>query len=347
MNFEEGNKIIDNIKFGQYSIGVNEPVFIIAEIGINHEGDVNHCAQMIEAAAKSGANSIKLQTVDADKSYTAGTESYSLFSKATLTRDETEKMFDLARSLNMEPFTTVGDIETLSWVDRLSPTAYKISSGLLTHIPLVKEVSKTNRPILLSTGMAETGDIDLAIGEIKKVSATDIALFQCTSLYPTEDKYLNLGTIAWMKQKYNLNVGFSDHSERIDASSYAVAAGACMIEKHFTYDSKRKDYDHSISLEPDAFKSMVKLIREAEVMKGTSEKNMPKPLIEQRNKYTRCLVANNDISSGEILTKNNIAIKRPNKSKRGLEPKFYDSVLGRKLKSSLHKDEPIIKNNIE
>ena len=141
--------------------------YIIAEIGINHEGDVGVCEQMITAAAESGVDAVKLQTINADANYVIGSESYNIFKGSELTQEETARMFDLASKCNLDIFTTAGDIETISWVNQLNPSHWKISSGLLTHIPIVGHLASLGKPMLVSTGMASIDDIDLAIEAIK------------------------------------------------------------------------------------------------------------------------------------------------------------------------------------
>jgi len=181
---------IQNIPFGSRFIGANEPVLIIAEVGINHEGDVNLCSQMIEDAHEAGADSVKLQTIDADANYAAGSPSHELFGKSALDQEEMARMFSLIRSLGMEPFTTVGDVATLEWVEALEPTAYKISSGLMTHAPMLEHLLRTKRPLLLSTGMADISQIDEAV-RICENAQGGFGLFHCTSLYPAPPETLN------------------------------------------------------------------------------------------------------------------------------------------------------------
>ena len=147
--------MINTIKVGKRKIGNDQPVFVIAEIGINHEGNVKRCAQMIKAAADAGVDAVKLQTIDADANYVKGSESYKVFKGAELSVDETKEMFELAKSFGLEIFTTVGDFETLEWVNELNPCAWKISSGLITHLPLIERMAKLGKPALLSTGISE------------------------------------------------------------------------------------------------------------------------------------------------------------------------------------------------
>ena len=167
-------------------------------------------------------------------------------------------MFQLARDCGIEPFTTAGDLQTLNWVDKLDPVAHKISSGLMSCTPIVREACKLGRPVLMSTGMSGIATIDQSV-EIARESRCKTALFQCTSLYPSPPEKLNLGAINGLSKRYNLPTGFSDHSLGISMAPLAAAAGARLIEKHLTFDKKRSGFDHSISLEEDDFAKMVEL----------------------------------------------------------------------------------------
>ena len=159
----------------------NNHVYVIAEIGINHEGSVTKCSEMINEAASIGVDAIKLQTINADANYVINSESYKVFKGSELTQEETSDMFNLARSKGLDVFTTSGDIETIKWVDTLKPSCWKVSSGLLTHIPVIRYLASLGRPLLISTGMANHDEIGLAIKTARAVGNNDISLLQCTS----------------------------------------------------------------------------------------------------------------------------------------------------------------------
>lgn len=312
-------------------ISSTAPCYVIAEIGINHEGSVETCARMIEEAAKAGADAVKLQTVDADENYAPGTESHMLFSKASLSREKTARMFDLARDLRVQIFTTVGDFETLSWVEKLSPAAYKISSGLLTSLPIIRRVAQTGRPVLISTGMATIEDIDAAMKTAHAAGAGGIGLFQCTSIYPAPLASLNLRSIGWLAERYGVSVGFSDHSEGINAAPLAVAAGACMIEKHFSLDPSRADYDHRLSLDGKDFAAMVIAIRRAEEALGMAAKARSGDETKNAGRYHRTVAARRDLAQGAILTEDDLGIMRLEPGHGGLLPLNFDDMIGKRL----------------
>ncbi len=302
--------------------------YIIAEIGINHEGDVSVCEKMIIAAADCGVDAVKLQTINADANYVVGTESYNIFKGSELTQEETSRMFKLARECGLDIFTTAGDKETINWVNQLNPSHWKISSGLLTHIPIISYLASLGRPLLISTGMASIDDIDLALEIIKSNGNNDATLFQCTSIYPTPNEDINLSTINWLKNKYECPVGFSDHSLGDDAIFLSIGAGATMIEKHFSLDTDRPGFDHKISLDIAGLKKMVMRVRLAEEMMGSDEKRVSKAIRITRDKYLRYIVAIQPIVPGDIFSNSNLGIKRSGIGISGIEPRFYEDIIG-------------------
>ncbi len=269
----------------------NKKIYIIAEIGVNHEGDVDKCRSMIDSVVKSGANAVKLQTIDADANYAKGTESYKIFKDVELTCEETASIFQHASDVGVDIFTTCGDLPTAKWVDELNPSAWKVSSGLLTHTTMVRSLASFGRPMLISTGMAINKEIDQAINIIEEEGNNDITIFQCTSLYPAPPESLNLSNIDFLKKRYGYNVGFSDHSIGSDAVFLSIATGVTMIEKHFTYDKSRRGYDHAISLEPKEFHNMVARVRLAETIMGPINKTISDSIDINRSKYLRTIVS--------------------------------------------------------
>jgi len=334
-------------KVGRQIIGRGNPSFVIAEIGINHEGSVEACAKMIRAAAEAGADAVKLQTVDPEENYAPGTESHAIFSQAELTREETARMFELARQLGLEVFTTAGDFNTLEWVEALEPSAHKISSGLLTSTPIIRAAAKTGRPLLMSTGMAETEAIDRAVEAAKEAGCQALALFQCTSIYPAPPETLNLRTIGWLEERYGIPCGFSDHSRGIQAAPLAVAAGASMIEKHFSLDLGREGFDHRLSLSPEDFAEMVNGIRSAEAMLGTPEKSLATEEQVNAGKYHRVLAARRDVDTGKILGRDDVAVLRLAPGSGGLEPGRFESLMGKRALVALKRFSPIREEDVE
>jgi len=342
----EGAEILP-LRFGGRQIGPGCPVVVIAEIGINHEGDAEACARMIEAAARAGADAVKLQTIDADENYVRGTASHAVFGGAGLSPEETARMFDLARGRGLEVFTTAGDFPTVDWVDALGPAGHKISSGLLTNLPLIRHAAAKGRPLLMSTGMAQHGDIDAAVAGAREGGAAGVALFQCTSLYPAPPETLNLAVIAWLERRYAAPAGLSDHSLGTEAAALAVAAGAHLIEKHLSLDPSRPGYDHAVSLDPEGFAEMVRRVRGAEVMMGEAEKHLSAAEGESAARFHRCLVARRDIAAGEAFSARNLGLKRPLPGTTGLAPRHYEALIGRQAARALKADEPVGADAVE
>jgi len=335
------HKEIHSFSIGDKRIGTDEPVFIIAEVGVNHHGDVDQCAALIKAAAATGADAVKLQTVDADQSYVAGTVSHNEFKDKSLSRDEVRSMMVLAKKLGIILFSTPGDFRSLEKMIQVGMPAVKISSGLMTNQPLIAEAARCGLPIIISTGMAHESEIEMAVNTAKENGAPGIAILKCTALYPAPDNTINLSGMISLKNRFGNLVGYSDHTLDDLACISAVALGATIIEKHFTLDRTLKGADHHISMEPVEFTHLVSQIRRLQNMRGDGAIT---PSIEEekvRSQRYRCLIAGQDIKAGEIFTKVNVALKRPILGKVGLPPAEYESIIGKTAKVKILRDQPI------
>ena len=319
----------------------NDYVFTIAEVGINHGGSFDLCAKMIEAAAWAGADSVKLQTVDADASYVKGTASYKEFIDKGLREEDLKSLMKLADKLGIILFSTPGDFESLELMLRLKMPLIKISSGLMTNYPLVAQAAKTRLPLIISTGLALQEDIDKVVEVASLNNVSDMALLKCTALYPAPDETINLKAIQAMKTRYQFPIGYSDHTLDDLACIASVVAGATVIEKHFTLDKTMKGADHSISIEPSEFKIMVEKIRRVTLMMGRDAIRATDAEIDVRLQRYRCLIAKNDIMIGELFTKDNVGLMRPIPGKPGLPAAEFDNILGKKALTFIAKSEPI------
>ena len=313
-------------------------VFIIAEIGINHEGCLDNCIKMIDQATKSGADAVKLQTINADKNYCRESESYRIFKNSSFTKNQTTKIFNYCKKKKIKIFTTVGDIESLLWVNNLEPFAFKISSGLFNNFSIIKKILSFRKPTLVSTGVANRRDLNmfksLLIGK-KKVS-----LLHCVSKYPTKEDEVNLANIQSLKDQFKIPIGYSDHTTGLKIPILSILTGAVIIEKHFTLTKTAEGYDHKISLEPSRFSQMVKEIRKMEKIYHSPRTELIKE--NARKILSRCLVADVDLKKDQILTKANVSIKRPiNEKFRGCEPLELEVIVGKKVKCDVKKDYPI------
>jgi len=326
---------------------MKKKVFIIAEIGINHEGNINKCLKLIKKAKFAGADAVKLQTIDPANNYVSNSKSFEIFNKGILSIEETKKAFNYAKKNKIKIFTTCGDINTAKWVEKLNPIAWKISSGLIHHIPLISYLSKFKRTMILSTGIAKFEEVGTAVKAVRAKGNNKIVILQCTSNYPVRSENINLSKIRLYKKKYKCEVGFSDHSIGSDAAFLSVAAGATYLEKHFTLNKKSKGFDHKISLEPKEFKNMVHKIRLAEKMMGSKNLKLKKNILKIRNTLKRIIVAKKDIKKGDKLSEKNLSIKRGFNSKNSLPPIMINKIIGKKSLKSAKKDSNITNNHFK
>lgn len=323
------------IPFGNRLIGADNPCIIIAEVGINHEGDPAACARMIEEAAKAGVDAVKLQTADPDEHYLPGTESHKLYSRAALSLEQTAEMFRFGKSLGVEMFTTCGDPPTQVFIESLAPAAHKISSGMLGNLPMIRRFARSGLPLILSSGMAELAQVDAAVDAARQAGARHMAIMQCVSLYPADPELLNLRVIRSFEERYGIPAGLSDHTLGCEVAPLAVAAGGHVIEKHFTLDRARPDFDHRISLEPPEMAAMVHAVRRTERIMGRAEKTLSAPEQEIASKFRRRLVARRDIPAGKALEEIDLAIMRSPVGVDGIPSVEYDAMIGRKTRTEI------------
>lgn len=331
---------LGSIKIAGKTIGYGSPAFIVAEVGINHSGDLDLAHKLVDGAADVGADSIKFQTIDADSSYVPGTPSHEVFEGASFTLDQYKELLIHCEEREIIFFTTPGDWPSLEICRKLPVPAIKISSGLMTNVPIVLEAAKMEVPLVISTGGSYLWEIGEVVTKLEELGKTDFALLHCVSIYPASDDKLNLRAIGAMQAAFPYPIGYSDHSLGKVAPLAAVTLGATLIEKHFTISKTLPGGDNFLSSEPHEFREMVQDIRDCEKM---LEGGVKRPHVDEmgfRSGYRRRLVANQDISSGQKLTSELVGLKRPLKP-AGLGPEFFDSVIGRRATRNLRKHEPI------
>ena len=246
----------------------------------------------------------------------------------------------------MEVFTTTG-IATFEWVERLQPVVYKISSSTLGHFPLIRLLTGSGRPVVMSTGMAEQDGIARSVQWARDNGAKDLVLLQCTSLYPCPPDQLDIAAMHDLADRYDCLVGLSDHSLGPQASVIAVAAGARMIEKHFSLDTRRPSFDHRISLDESQFRQMVQSIREAEVILGSPVKRLTPDAAEMARNMRRYLVARGVIESGEVLRPEDVGVMRLTPGVTGLQPALYDQVVGARARRRIGQWEPLLAADLD
>lgn len=316
------------IPFGKRYLGPGYPTVIIAEIGVNHEGNAGTCALMIEAAIRAGADAVKLQSADPDEHYMPGTESHAIYTQAALQPEETVAMFALAKRHGVEVLTTCGDPPTMDFIESLDPAAHKISSGMLSHLPMIRRFANSGRPLLFSSGMAEIEEIDAAVAAARNQGAKHLAVMQCISLYPADPLTMNLRVMHTLRDRYQVPTGLSDHTLGTEVPTLAVAAGAHVLEKHFTLDRGRPGFDHRISLEPSEFKALVESVRRSEMILGDSYKILTEQEKASRRRYARRLVARTTIPVGKVIEAQDITIMRTSPDKDGIPSTAFDRVVG-------------------
>ncbi len=333
--------MVDPVSFGSRYVGPGHPVVIVAEVGINHEGSLTACEELISAAAQAGADAVKLQTIDPDESYAPDTPSYTVFHKAILNRDETARAFLHARSVGLEVFTTVADQATLDFVDSLEPAAHKISSGLLTHTPLIEHAARTQRTLIMSTGASVMKEVDAAVLTAREAGTRALCLLQTTSTYPAPEEEANLAVMRAFEERFGVPAGYSDHTIGNEVALLAIAAGARLVEKHFTLDRSRAGFDHHISADADGLRALVKNVRDVEGVVGSSEKVVQPSEAAARVTINRSLVAKRDIIAGASLSAEDIGVVRLAPGKGKLPPSLLSDVIGRAASRDLRRHEPV------
>ena len=324
-------------------VGPGFPVFIIAEIGTSHDGKLGLAIKLIEEAAKCGANAVKLQTVCVDESYIQGEESYEIFKDLWFECEDLEKLMKVAEANHIILFSTPGDLYSLELILKVKMPLIKISSGLLTNQPLIKEAAKSKLPMVISTGMSYLDEVGSAIRVAEKNGCHNIMLMHCTSLYPAPPETLNLNLMKTMDCVFPYPIGYSDHSAGLTASIAACALGACLVEKHFILDHSipgpDTGPDNLFSVEPRELKMLVEEIRKVEKMLGSSVKQPTSDEIAKRNLYRRCLFAREAMTAGQVVKESSVAIKRPRLGEQGLPPWFFDYIIGLEVRCDVAVNE--------
>ncbi len=346
MNFSK------HIKIGNYTIGANHPVFIIAEAGVNHNGKLEMAKKLIDTAVNAGANAVKFQAFKTEnliltnvqkaqyqKNSTGSDESqFEMLKKLEITKEQNIELIKYCKEKNIIFLTTPFDEESLEDLDSLDLPAYKVASTDTTNLLFLKKIAKKGKPIFLSTGMCFMFEVELALKQIYEYNK-EVILLQCTANYPINDEDANLNVINTYKEKFDILVGYSDHSAGIGASPYAVPMGAVVIEKHFTLDKASDGPDHKASLSPKELKDFVQEIRRVEKFMGSSMKEPTKDEEKTKLSLQKSLVALQSIKQGEIFTEENIVAKRT--GGKGISPIYYKEILGKKATKNYSPNEII------
>ena len=336
-----------SFKIGSRVIGADAPPFVIAEMSGNHNQSLEQALLIVEAAAKAGAHALKLQTYTADTmtldlaegeffikdpdSLWAGTSLYALYEKAHTPWEWHAPIFERAKAFGMMAFSTPFDETAVDFLESLDVPAYKIASFENTDLPLIRRVAATGKPMIISTGMASVAELDESVRAAREAGCTDLVLLKCTSTYPASPLNSHIRTIAHLRELFGCQVGLSDHTMGVGVSVAAVAMGATVIEKHFTLNRADGGVDASFSLEPHELASLV--VETERAWQSLGQVQYGVTAAEQKSlQYRRSLYVVRDMLAGEVFSKDNVRAIRPG---RGLAPKHFDAVIGRKARFAL------------
>lgn len=338
------------MKIGHHNI--DEKVFIIAELSANHNGSLDTALKTIDAMKASGADAVKLQTytpytitLDCDSemfTISQGTlwdkrKFHDLYAEAMTPWEWHSILFDHAKSLGMEAFSSPFDNSAVDFLSELDVPAYKIASFEITDIPLIEYTAAKGKPIIISTGIATQDDIKEALNACRRSGNDQITLLKCTSAYPAALEEMNLLTIADMKNRFEVSVGLSDHTMSLSAPVAAVALGARVIEKHFILDRGMGGADSAFSLEPQEFKMMVDAVRDTEKLLGKVTYELSAKSLKSRE-FSRSLFVAEDVKAGDTINSLNVRSVRPG---FGLSPKHLKAIIGKQFKEDISKGTPL------
>jgi N-acetylneuraminate synthase/N,N'-diacetyllegionaminate synthase len=340
---------VNTIRLDSRIVGDGQPCFIIAEAGVNHNGDIKLAEKLIDAAKESGADAVKFQTfiteeiitslaekADYQKETTGNNETqFDMIKRLELSAEDFQHLYEYSMQRSILFLSTPDDFESVDMLDKLGVIAFKIGSGEITNFPHLKHIAEKMKPVILSTGMSTLSEVDEAVRVIKLQGNGDLILLHCVTDYPAKYEDVNLKAMVTLKKVFKVPVGLSDHTLGINIPIAAVSLGACVIEKHLTIDKTLPGPDHSASLEPNEFKQMVNAIREVEQAIGSGVKQPTKAEVNIARVVRRSLVARTDIPAGVVIQPEMLAIKRP---AGGIEPKYYDVVLGSLTRKEIQKD---------
>lgn len=337
-------------------------VVIIAEAGVNHNGDIELAKKMVDVAAESGADYVKFQTASLDgivsksakmsqyqiKNIGVETSQKEMLSKLLLPFEAFEELYKYCITKNIAFLSTPFDIESIDFLNDLGVPFWKIPSGEVTNYPYLKHIGQTKKPVVMSCGMSTLEEIEAAIRVLRENGTTDISILHCNTDYPTNMSDVNLRAMNWLQERLGVQVGYSDHTLGTEVAIAAVAMGAHIIEKHFTLDRSMEGPDHVCSLEPSELKQMVQAIRNIEQALGEKEKKVTdseKHNIEVARKSIVCV---RNIKRGEMITEDMLTTKRPG---NGISPMEWKSVIGKHANRDYKEDDMldncILKENIE
>lgn len=327
-------------------------IFIIAEAGVNHNGDMETAQKLVDAAVAAGADAVKFQTFKAEtlvckdakkaeyqmETTDRGESQFAMLKRLELTSDMHEKLMDYCEQKQIMFLSTPFDVESLHYLVNCGLAMIKIPSGEITNYPLLREAARSGKKIILSSGMSTLDEVRSAMEVLRENGCLDLTVLHCNTEYPTPYKDVNLKAMCTMREALNIPVGYSDHTSGIEVAVAAAALGAEVIEKHFTLDRNMEGPDHKASLEPDELAEMVRAIRNIELALGDGKKEPSDSEKKNIAIARKSIVARCDIRAGDIFTEENLTAKRPG---GGISPMEWNQVLNREAKRDFAADEMI------
>jgi N-acetylneuraminate synthase len=341
------------MKIGQRAIGDDQPPFIIAEMSGNHNQSLERALAIVDAAAEAGAHALKLQTYTADTmtidvkdgefyiddpdSLWKGRSLHNLYQEAYTPWEWHKPIFERARKHGMAAFSSPFDETAVDFLSELDVPCFKIASFENTDLPLIRKVSKTGKPVIISTGMANVTELGEAVNTAREAGCKDLILLKCTSTYPATPEKTNVATIPHMRAMFGCEVGLSDHTMGLGTAVAAVALGATVVEKHFTLKRSDGGVDSAFSTEPDEMRALV--VETERAWQAIGRITYGATGAEEKSKaHRRSLYVTEDLKEGDVLTRTNLRAIRPG---FGLPPKFYEQLIGRKVRRAVKRGTPM------
>jgi N-acetylneuraminate synthase len=346
-------KQVTSMQIGKRRVGPDHPPFVIAEMSGNHNQSLDRALAIVDAAAAAGAHAVKLQTYTADtitldvhegaffiadeKSLWKGNSLHALYKQAYTPWEWHAPILERARQHGMECFSSPFDESAVDFLESLHVPAYKIASFEIIHLPLIRKVAQTGKPMIISTGMASVSEIEEAVATARGAGAKDIVLLKCTSTYPATPQNSNILTIPHMRELFGCQVGLSDHTMGTGVAVAAVAHGATVVEKHFTLSRADGGVDSTFSLEPAELSALV--VETERAWQGLGAVSYGPTQAEQKSlTYRRSLYVAEDMKAGDVFTAENLRVVRPGE---GLHPRYYDQLLGRRINRDAKRGTPL------
>ena len=328
-------------------LGPDEPTYIIAEAGSNHNGDLKLAKELIDVAVDAGADAVKFQTFRAGDMYVEDSGEveyldddrsiYEIIESMEMPYQWIPELHEYCHDQGVQFLSTPFDERSARELEEYVP-AWKVASYTSSHVPFLEFLAGTEKPIIMSTGAHELDEVTESVEVLQETGVSDLVLLQCVAAYPTPLSDINVRVVETLREEFGVPAGLSDHTlDPVTAPSAAVALGASVVEKHFTLDKSMEGPDHEFALEPDELDRMVSAIRDTEAALGTDKKQLSKIEEELHNKARRAIHTVADIEAGEEFTEKNLGVLRPGSKKRGLHPKFYDDIIGKVASSNISK----------